>query len=79
MLPIPGVPFSDFLEIFKFSLEEISPEISNGRLVITVQMDTGDEGNKFITPFHFHAWINNPKTPPGLRNRAMARVKTKMN
>ena len=79
MSPIPGVPFSDLLEIFNISLEEMLPEIRSGRLVITNQTDTGDEGNEFITPAHFHAWVNNPQTPASLRNRAMARVKTKMN
>jgi hypothetical protein len=79
MSPIPGVPFSDFLEIFNISLEEMLPEIRSGRLVITIQTDTGDEGNEFITPAHLHAWVNNPQTPASLRNRAMARVKTKMN
>jgi hypothetical protein len=79
MSPIPGVPFSDFLEMFKISLEEMLPEIRSGRLAITIQTDTGDEGNKFITPAQFHAWVNNPQTPASLRNRAMARVKTKMN
>lgn len=28
MAPIPGVPFSDFLEMFKISLEEIRPDAS---------------------------------------------------
>jgi hypothetical protein len=79
MSPIPGVPFFDFIEMFKISLEEILPEIRSGRLVITIQTDTGDEGNKFITPAHFYSWVNNPKTPVSLRNRAMAPVKTKMN
>jgi hypothetical protein len=79
MSPIPGVPFSDFLEMFKISLEEMLPEIRSGRLVITIQTDTGGEGNKFITPAQFHAWVNNPQTPANLRKRAMARVKTKMN
>jgi hypothetical protein len=79
MLPIPGVPFSDFLKMFEISFEEISPEISSGRLVVTIQGGTWDDEDKFITPFHFHAWINDPRTPPRLRDRAMARVKPKMN
>jgi len=79
MSPIPGVPFTDFLEMLEISLEEISPEIVSGRLVVTIQTGTWDEGNQFITPTHFHAWVNHLQTPPSLRNRVMARVKTKMN
>ena len=78
MLPIPGVPFSDFLEMFAITGEEISPEISSGRLAVTIRIGTWDDGDKFITPSHFHAWINHPQTPPLLRDRAMARVKPKM-
>jgi len=79
MAPIPGVPFSDFLEIFKISLEEIRPEIACGRLKITIQTDTGDPANGFIKLADFHVWKNDPQTPASLRDRVMARVRTKMN
>jgi hypothetical protein len=78
MAPIPGVPFSDFLAMFKISLEEILPEIRSGRLKITIQTDTGDPGNEFIALAHLHVWKNDPQTPASLRDRVMARVRTKM-
>jgi hypothetical protein len=43
MAPIPGIPMSDFLELFQISLEEIRPEIRSGRLKITIQENTGNQ------------------------------------